>query len=142
MSQYLIDALAAEDNISIRFRSQLVEARGETHLEELVIKDLDSGEAEVVPAGAVFIFIGQSARTDWVGADVDRDDRGFILSGSDCGPHPKGWNLPRSPLPFETSVPGIFVAGDVRHGSVKRVASSTGEGAMAVRFIHEHLAAL
>ena len=142
MSQYLIDALAAEENIFIRYRSQLVEARGDTHLEELVLRDLDTDETEVVPAGAVFIFIGQSARTDWVGAEVDRDDRGFILSGTDCGPNPKGWNISRSPLPFETSVPGIFVAGDVRHGSVKRVASSTGEGAMAVRFIHEHLASL
>jgi thioredoxin reductase (NADPH) len=142
MSQYLIDALDAEDNISVRYQTQLVEARGDSHLEELVLKDRETEEVEVIPAGALFIFIGQSARTDWVGDDVDRDERGFILSGADCGPHPKGWNLQRSPLPFETSVPGIFVAGDVRHGSVKRVASSTGEGAMAVRFIHEHLADL
>ncbi|HLF42289.1 MAG TPA: FAD-dependent oxidoreductase [Acidimicrobiia bacterium] len=142
MSQYLIDAISAEDNLFVRYRAQLVEARGDTHLEELVLKDRDTDETEVVPAGALFIFIGQSARTDWLGDDVDRDERGFILSGAECGPHPKGWNLQRSPLPFETSVPGIFVAGDVRHGSVKRVASSTGEGAMAVRFIHEHLADL
>ena len=142
MSQYLIDAIAAEDNIYVRYRTQLLEARGDTHLEALVLKDRDTGETEVVEAGALFIFIGQSARTDWVGNDVDRDERGFILSGAECGPHPKGWNLQRPPLPFETSVPGVFVAGDVRHGSVKRVASSTGEGAMAVRFIHEHLADL
>ncbi len=142
MSQYLIDAISAEENIFVRYSTQLVEARGDGHLEQLVLKDRNTDEIEVVTAGALFIFIGQSARTDWVGDDVDRDERGFILSGADCGPNPKGWNVQRPPLPFETSVPGIFVAGDVRHGSVKRVASSTGEGAMAVRFIHEHLADL
>src|SRR3970282_1397566 len=115
--------------------AQLVEARGGSHLEELVLKDRDTDETEVVPAGALFIFIGQSARTDWLGDDVDRDERGFILSGAECGPHPKGWNLQRPPLPFETSVPGVFVAGDVRHGSVERGAVPPGEGAKGVHLL-------
>ena len=92
-------------------------------------------------AGALFIFIGQTARSEWISDIVEVDDRGFIITGNDLAPT-KGWNVDRDPLPFETIVPGIFAAGDVRHGSIKRVAGATGEGASAIRFVHEHLAEL
>ena len=142
MSQYLIDNLKAAENVAIRYNAAVVGVGGREHLESLDIQDLNTQEVTTTPAGALFIFIGQSPRTDWVAGLVERDDRGFVLSGTACGPRPKGWSLERSPFPMETSVPGIFVAGDVRYGSVKRVASAAGEGAMAVRFVHEYLANL
>jgi thioredoxin reductase (NADPH) len=141
MSQYLIDNLDHNPSVSILPRTQLIEARGDDHLGSIVLKNRDTGDSEEVNAGAVFIFIGQRAHTDWLGDLVQLDDRGFILAGSDLGPL-KGWNVERDPLPLETSVPGIFVAGDVRHGSIRRVAGATGEGSTAIRFVHQHLAAL
>jgi thioredoxin reductase (NADPH) len=96
-----------------------------------------------VPASSVFVFIGAAPRTDWLDGFVERDDRGFILTGSDLlreGKPPAGWVLERHPFLLETSVPGVFAVGDVRHGSIKRVASSVGEGSIAVQFIHSHLA--
>jgi thioredoxin reductase (NADPH) len=141
MSQYLIDNLVANEAVSIMPRSRLIEAIGDDHLETLVIENLDSGEKQEFDAGAVFIFIGQKAHTEWLGDLVQKDERGFILSAGDLGPL-KGWNIGRDPLPLETSVPGVFVAGDVRHGSIRRVAGATGEGATAIRFIHQHLASL
>jgi thioredoxin reductase (NADPH) len=90
---------------------------------------------------AVFVYIGQAPRTDWLGGAVQRDDHGFVLTGSECTPG-VAWSVGRQPLPLETSLPGVFAAGDVRSGSIKRVASAAGEGAMAVRMIHEHLASL
>ncbi len=89
----------------------------------------------------MFIFIGQRAQTDWLGDVVELDEQGFVLTGADLGTV-KGWNADRDPLPLESSVPGVFVAGDVRHGSIRRVAGATGEGATAIRFIHVHLASL
>jgi thioredoxin reductase (NADPH) len=89
----------------------------------------------------VFIFIGQRAQSDWLTEIVELDERGFVLTGPDLGPL-KGWNVERDPLPLESSVPGIFVAGDVRHGSIRRVAGATGEGSTAIRFVHQHLASL
>jgi thioredoxin reductase (NADPH) len=139
MSQYLIDLIEADERITVRPRTQLMEARGEKRLESLLL-DTDGTEEEV-KAGALFIFIGQAPRTDWIADLVETDERGFILTGSDIDSL-QGWTADRDPLPMETSVPGIFAAGDVRHGSTKRVATSTGEGATAVRFIHEHLADL
>jgi len=139
MSQYLIDLIDADDRITVRPGTQLMEARGEKRLESLLL-DSDGSEEEV-EAGAVFIFIGQAPRTEWIADLVETDERGFILTGSDIDSL-QGWTADRDPLPMETSVPGIFAAGDVRHGSTKRVATSTGEGATAVRFIHEHLADL
>jgi thioredoxin reductase (NADPH) len=93
-----------------------------------------------VAADALFIFVGQAPRTSWMQGVVRRDERGFVLTGADLGTPPPDWPLDVPPLPLETSVPGIFAAGDVRHGSIKRIASSVGEGAMAVRFVHERLA--
>ncbi len=141
MSTYLISNLEANPAIHVRPRSQVVAARGETHLEGLVIRDRDTSEEEEVVAGALFVFIGQTAHTDWLADVVQLDDRGFVLTGADLGPL-KGWNVDRDPLPLETSVPGIFAAGDVRHGSIKRVAGAVGEGATAIRFVHQHLAGL
>lgn len=141
MSQYLIDNIDNNDSVSVLPRSQVIEAKGDTHLRSIVLKNVDSGETREVQAGAVFIFIGQRAHTDWLKDLVQLDDRGFVLAGSDLGPL-KGWNVERDPLPLETSVPGVFVAGDVRHGSIRRVAGATGEGSTAIRFVHQHLASL
>jgi len=102
----------------------------------------DTGKTERVPASSVFIFIGALPRTDWLGGLVERDERGFLLTGPDLirnGERPKGWPLDRDPFLLETNVPGIFAVGDVRHGSVKRVASGVGEGSVAVQFIHQYL---
>lgn len=141
MSQYLIDNIEANETVSVRPRTQVVEARGGTHLRSIVLRDRDTEEEEEVEAGALFIFIGQRAHTDWLEGLVQLDDRGFVLSGPDLRPL-EGWNVDRDPLPLETSVPGIFVAGDVRHGSARRVAGATGEGSIAIRFVHQHLADL
>lgn len=141
MSQYLIDNIEANDSVEFRPRSRVVKAHGDTHLERLDLLDLDTDESTTVDASALFIFIGQRAQTEWLGGLVELDDRGFILTGRDLG-SPKGWTVAREPLPLETSVPGIFAAGDVRHGSIRRVAGATGEGATAIRFVHRHLADL
>ncbi|CAN5317547.1 FAD-dependent oxidoreductase [soil metagenome] len=141
MSRYLIANIEANKEVSVLPRTQVIAASGDRHLEHLTLQGLVTGEQTQVVAGAVFIFIGQRAQTEWLGDLVQLDDKGFVLSGSDLGPL-EGWNVERDPLPLETSVPGIFVAGDVRHGSIRRVAGATGEGATAVRFVHPHLAAL
>ncbi|MEE8406202.1 MAG: FAD-dependent oxidoreductase [Acidimicrobiia bacterium] len=141
MSQYLIDNITANDSVSLLPRSRVLEAKGSDHLESIVFLDLESDESAEVDAGALFIFVGQKAHTDWLDDVVQLDDRGFVLSGSDIVSL-KGWNVDREPMPLETSVPGIFVAGDVRHGSIRRVAGATGEGSTAIRFVHQHLASL
>jgi thioredoxin reductase (NADPH) len=139
MSRYLIDEIDAAPNVELRPKTQVAEAKGSGHLEALTLLR-DDGASETVPAAGLFIFIGMAPRTDWVAGVVERDPKGFIYSGSDLGVSPRGWALERPPFPLETSVPGVFVAGDVRAGSGKRVAAAVGEGSMAVRFIHEHLA--
>jgi thioredoxin reductase (NADPH) len=140
MSQYLIDNLGANPAVQVRPRTQVVSAVGDTHLQALILRDRETSEEERVAAGALFIFIGQTAHTEWLSDLVQLDERGFVLTGTDLGPL-VGWNLERDPLPLETSVPGMFAAGDVRHGSIKRVAGAVGEGATAIRFVHNHLAA-
>lgn len=140
MSQYLIDQIESADNIAVRGRTGVVGVKGGDRLESVTVAGAD-GAHETLPAGALFIFIGMAPATDWLAGTVARDERGFVLSGADCGPHPSGWTADRPPMPLETTVPGVFVAGDVRHGSVKRIATAAGEGAMAVRFCHEYLAA-
>jgi thioredoxin reductase (NADPH) len=142
MSKYLIDQIAGTSNIEVKTGCQVVEALGETRLSCLRICGPD--QEETVPASGLFIFIGAAPNTDWLPDTVMRDANGFLLSGSDLkvdGKMPKSWNQPREPYLLETSVPGIFVAGDVRHGSVKRVASAVGEGSISVQFIHQYLAA-
>ena len=142
MSQYLIDQIKVTPNIEVRVYTQVVEVKGQDKLESVVISNSQTGEQQTLPATALFIFIGAMPRTDWLDGVVERDEQGFILAGSDLvknGRRPKGWTFDRDPFLLETSVPGIFVAGDVRYGSVKRVASGVGEGSIAVQFIHRYL---
>jgi thioredoxin reductase (NADPH) len=142
MSQYLIDQIKKTPNIVLQAHSRVVEAHGDGHLESISIYCGDSGKTETVPANLLSVFIGAEPNTDWLGGVVDRDPRGFILTGMDLvrdGKRPQGWPLTRDPFWTETSVPGIFAAGDVRHGSVKRVASGVGEGSIAVQFAHQYL---
>jgi thioredoxin reductase (NADPH) len=141
MSKYLIDEIGHTSNIEVRPGTQVLEAMGEEHLESLRLKGPD-GE-EVVSANSLFVFIGAAPRTDWLPKEVLRDERGFVLAGPDLrvdGKISAHWRETREPFLLESSVPGVFVAGDVRHGSVKRVASAVGEGSIAVQFVHQYLA--
>jgi len=142
MSQYLIDQIREMPNIQLWTHASVAEAHGETHLEEISVLCSDTNKVERVPASAMYIFIGALPRTDWLASVIERDERGFVLTGPDLirdGQRPKGWALDRDPFLLETSVPGLFAVGDVRHGSVKRVASGVGEGSVAVQFIHQYL---
>jgi thioredoxin reductase (NADPH) len=142
MSQYLIDQIKQTPNIELWAHASVSEAHGETHLEEISVLCSDTEKIERVPASSMFIFIGALPRTDWLAGMIERDERGFILTGPDLlrdGQRPKGWTLDRDPFLLETNVPGLFAVGDVRHGSVKRVASGVGEGSVAVQFIHQYL---
>jgi len=142
MSQYLIDQVKETPNIQLWTHASVAEAHGETHLEEVSVLCTDTGKLERVPASAMFIFIGALPQTEWLAGIVERDERGFLLAGPDLmqdGQRPKGWTPDRDPFLLETNVPGIFAVGDVRHGSIKRVASGVGEGSVAVQFIHQYL---
>jgi thioredoxin reductase (NADPH) len=145
MSRYLVDQIEATPAIRVWCNSEILEAQGGDYLEALRICHRDSGKEEVVPAGALFIFIGARPHTDWIASQVAVDPQSYLLTGPDIerAPHiPERWPLRREPFWLETSVPGIFVAGDVRHRSMKRIASATGEGAMAIHFIHQYLGGL
>jgi thioredoxin reductase (NADPH) len=145
MSKYLIDQINATDNIKVWMKKEVKEIIGKDRLEKLVLWSNDSQTTETVEASALFIFIGAQPRTEWLGDLVARDEHGFILSGPDIPPHRKFiTNSSQDRLPFllETSLTGVFVAGDARHGSVKRVASAVGEGSMAVMYIHRYLSSV
>jgi thioredoxin reductase (NADPH) len=144
MSHYLIDQVRAIPNIRVRLDSEVVAAFGQEHLEAITVADRAAGTEERVAADFLFVFIGAYPHTDWIGPAIARDERGFILSGVELlrdGASPR-WALDREPLPLETSLPGVFVAGDVRRSSMKRVASAVGEGAMAVHLVHRYLETL
>ncbi len=163
MSHYLIEQIGATENIQVWTETEVKEVRGADRLEELVLASSSNGTTKVVPAAGLFIFIGAMPHTEWIGDAVARDTHGFILSGPDIGMsagvpadgqrgpgHLKAVRrsgssaastMPRVPFMLETSLPGVFVAGDVRHGSVKRVASAVGEGSMAVMYVHRYLSA-
>jgi thioredoxin reductase (NADPH) len=141
MSKYLIDEIGRTSNIVLEAETQVVAAFGEERLEALTLKDPE-GERRV-PASSLFVFIGAAPGTEWLPAGILRDKNGFVLAGPDLlcdGKAPEGWQEQREPFLLESSVPGVFVAGDVRHGSVKRVASAVGEGSIAVQFAHQYLA--
>ena len=141
MSDYLIRQLGAAPNIDVRYQVQVTGGTGTGHLQSLVLQDTASGEQQTVPADALFILIGAQPRTRWLGQGIARDQRGFILTGPDLptGTAGRRWRPARAPLLLETSLPGVFAAGDVRHRSVKRVASAVGEGAVTIPLIHRHL---
>ena len=137
MSSYLIGELRRTPNVFVRLGVELVDGEGEEQLETIVVRDRASGEHECVATDGLFVMIGAEPRTDWIGDAVARDERGFILTGADLPPNT--WPLDRRPLLFETSLPGVFAAGDVRHGSVKRVTTAMGEGATAIQLVHQYL---
>ena len=142
MSQYLVEQIEATPNIHVRTGTTVVEAHGTDHLEGITLLDASTGEKESVDTSWLFIFIGAAPRTDWLDESVVRDEHGFVFAGPDLlvdGQRPRGWSLDRDPYHLETSVPGVFVAGDVRATSVKRVASAVSEGAMAVMLVHRYL---
>jgi thioredoxin reductase (NADPH) len=142
MSAYLIKQLQKIDNVVVRTGTEVAEACGDGHLERLMLSDRASGEKQSVGAASMFVFIGAAPRTEWLEGVIERDARGFVRTGPDLvvdGKRPSGWPLDRDPYHLESSVPGVFVAGDVRAESVKRVASAVGEGAMAVTLVHRYL---
>jgi thioredoxin reductase (NADPH) len=144
MSHYLIEQIRAIGNIAVRTCTVVAGAHGEGHLEALTLHHLPTGATEQVGTSHLFVFIGAEPRTDWLAGTLDRDGRGFVRTGPDLltdGARPRGWTEARDPWPLEASVPGVFVAGDVRADSVKRVASAVGEGAMAVTLVHRYLGA-
>jgi thioredoxin reductase (NADPH) len=142
MSRYLVERIWAAPNIEVRMRTEVSAAQGDGHLESLTLSDRDTGVAEEAPASWLFVFIGAAPRTEWLGSEVVRDDHGFVVTGHDLVAPERAqlWPLPRPPFALETSVPGVFAAGDVRLDSMKRVASAVGEGAMAVYNVHRYLA--
>lgn len=144
MSLYLLERITSAPNIEVRYRTEVVAGRGDGHLEGLTLADRNTGRTEDVASSWLFVFIGASPRTDWLGPDVVRDDKGFVVTGQELAASHDAhrWPLPRAPFALETSVPGVFAAGDVRLDSMKRVASAVGEGAMSVYLVHRYLATI
>ena len=142
MSDYLVKEIEAAENIQVHLNTRVVDGGGEGRLERLVLKDSASGLTKTVPAAGLFVLIGAEPHTSWLPEKVERDDRGYVVTGRDLlryGRPRRGWHLERLPLLLETSMQGVFAVGDVRHGSVKRVASAVSEGAIAIQMIHEYL---
>jgi thioredoxin reductase (NADPH) len=142
MSQYLIEQIETTPNIHVEYNSRVTEVHGGERLESVSIACDETGDMRQVPANSMFVFIGAEPRTTWLDGIIERNERGFILTGPDLmrsGKRPKGWLLERDPSLLETNIPGIFAVGDVRYGSVKRVASGVGEGSVAIQFVHQYL---
>ena len=142
MSQYLIDQIEGTENIAVRTNTQVSEVKGDDRLSSIVLENSATGETSEEPATAIFVFIGATAYTDMLESIVERNEQGFIITGQDLIHDNKiagDWKLKRQPFMHETNVPGIFAVGDVRNGSVKRVASAVGEGAIAVSMVHQYL---
>src|SRR5215218_8485964 len=141
MSRYLIREIDATENIEVRHNTRVVDGGGEGRLERLVLEDRASGLTEAIPAAALFVLIGAEPHTEWLPEEILRDEKGFVVTGQDLlrDGRPQGWSLERPPMPLESSVPGVFVVGDVRHGSIKRVASAVGEGSIAIQMVHQYL---
>jgi thioredoxin reductase (NADPH) len=141
MSDYLVRDISRRPNGEIRLRTEVVDGSGDSALQRVVLLDPASRALETVPADALFALIGVRPHTEWLGATLQRDQKGFIITGRDLDRAGVSWSLERGLLPLETNMPGVFAVGDARQGSVERVASAVGEGASVVRYIHEHLAA-
>ncbi|HEU4445397.1 MAG TPA: FAD-dependent oxidoreductase, partial [Nitrososphaeraceae archaeon] len=143
MSQYLIHQIHETNNIHVLLNSKVTEVRGENRLEFITVKNTQTGQVQTFPSHGLYIFIGAVPHTDVLVGLIERDANGFVLTGPDLihggREHPQGWTIKRQPYLLETNVPGIFAAGDVRHGSMKRVAASVGEGSIAVQLIHQYL---
>jgi thioredoxin reductase (NADPH) len=142
MSRYLRDEIAAAENIEVRLGTEVVDGGGESRLEHLTIRDRPTGETATVPAAALFLLIGATPHTGWLPPEIERDERGWLLTGRDvaeAGGRFSRWSLERAPFTYETSMPGVFAVGDVRQSSVKRVASAVGEGSVVIREVHELL---
>jgi thioredoxin reductase (NADPH) len=143
MSDYLVKQIAATANIEIRPNTEIAEVRGGDSLTEVLVLDTVTGDIESTDARAVFVFVGTAPHSELLRGVVELDKEGFVLTGPDLmvdGEPPKGWTLPRAPHLLETSVPGIFAAGDILHGAVRRIASAVGMGAIAVTLVHQYLA--
>jgi len=142
MSKYLIDEIGQTPKIEVQYGTRVVAVDGKDRLENLSIECIATKTVDTVAASSLFIFIGAQPRTDWLNGVIERDANGFIITGPDLmkdGKRPRGWPLDRDPGLLETSIPGVFAVGDVRHGSVKRVASGVGEGSIAIQFVHQYL---
>ena len=140
MSDYLIREIDAAPNVQVRYGVQVADGTGTDHLESLVLEDTKTRTRRSVPADGLFVLIGSQPRTEWLGEGLARDRQGFILTGQDVLDAPGAyWPADRQPLPRETSLPGVFAAGDVRRGAIKRVASAVGEGANTIPLVHRYL---
>jgi len=141
MSRYLVDEVDGTHNIEVRVNTEVEAVSGNSHLERIRFCDNETGSVDEIEAASMFSFIGARPRTEWLGDAVRRDAGGYVLTGPALtGLLDDSWDLPREPMLLETSVPGVFAAGDVRADSVKRIASAVGEGALAVTQIHQHAA--
>lgn len=141
MSEYLIAELRGMSNFAVRLGVELVDGEGDEQLQAIVVRDRSSGTTERISTAGLFVMIGAEPRTEWLNGIVERDEQGFILTGNDLDPRdgPSSWPLERAPMLLEASVPGVFAAGDVRHGSIKRVTTAMGEGGTVVQLVHQHL---
>jgi thioredoxin reductase (NADPH) len=146
LSKYLMEQIGAADNVEIRLNTRIKDGGGEGRLQYLLLEDSASGLAETVPAAALFVVIGATPHTDWLPREIERDEAGYVLTDRDLFPTdgPGGrasreWPLKRLPLPLETSMPGVFTAGDARHRSMKRVAPAVGEGSVSINSVREYL---